>query len=343
MPYGDPARVLGTIAVVVQHVCDVAFFDMKKTPETEWWIVNFLDASCRWAVPVYIMLSGALLLDPARREPAGVFYKKRLARLGIPIVFWSVVYSLLAVYYTGWSTPEQAWRDLALGKPYIHLHFVFRIAGLYAFTPMLRVFLAHASHKMVVQVVAILLGFSVANTFTEAFVGSELTAFVRFFPFLGFYLLGYLLREHRVSRRAAVACLLLFLACVAFLAGGTGFLIRAFGFRPFPSPAMLLYDFTSPVRIVMGVCAWLILVRIFDERWLDSRLGRVTRKHIAPATLGIYLIHLVFREVLHVNGIAATSFPLWIGIPVVSLAVYAASVASTLAIMRLPLVRKIVA
>src|SRR5690242_14254521 len=88
MPYGDAARVLGTIAVVVGHVCDLAVFN-PETKTADWWFCNLADAASRWAVPVYIMLSGSLLLDPARTEAPKDFYKKRLARLGIPILFWS--------------------------------------------------------------------------------------------------------------------------------------------------------------------------------------------------------------------------------------------------------------
>src|SRR5690242_6425687 len=99
MPYGDAARVLGTIAVVVGHCCDMVVFS-PQAPLTEWWVCNLVDAASRWAVPVYVMLSGALLLDPHRSEAPSEFYSKRLARLGLPIVFWSAFYMWLSVYYT---------------------------------------------------------------------------------------------------------------------------------------------------------------------------------------------------------------------------------------------------
>ena len=79
--YGDHLRILGTVAVVVGHVADMTLYQAKPLSAT-WWTCNWWDAACRWAVPVYIMLSGSLLLDPARGEPPGVFYRKRLARLG---------------------------------------------------------------------------------------------------------------------------------------------------------------------------------------------------------------------------------------------------------------------
>jgi surface polysaccharide O-acyltransferase-like enzyme len=341
MPYGDAARVFGTIAVVIGHVCDMKVFQ-SVTPANDWWACLFVDSMTRWAVPVYIMLSGALLLDPARAESASDFYSKRLARLGVPIVIWSAFYMWFGVYIN-WVTPADAWNNLLMGKPYAHLHFVFRILGLYCFTPMLRVFLAHASRQMVMQTAVILLVLSAANSVAESFLKTELNVFLRFVPFLGYYLLGYLLRDVRLSRKALIGCWLLVGACVLALTGGTGLLLQRFGFQNQPSPGWLLYDFLSPVRVAFAVAVWLIFVNTFREGWLQSRPGRFVAKWIAPATLGIYLVHPLFREILYIrtNGFNDFWISPWIGIPMAFVVVYAASVAFTLLVMQIPFVRRI--
>src|SRR5947209_17248353 len=87
MHYGDAIRILGTVAVVVGHVSDLRLFS-DKVLDRDWWVCNVWDCLTRWAVPCYIMLSGALLLDPARGETPRDFYRKRLARIGVPLVFW---------------------------------------------------------------------------------------------------------------------------------------------------------------------------------------------------------------------------------------------------------------
>lgn len=354
MPYGDAARVLGTVAVVLGHVCDMSLFRWDQS-EADWWFACLIDASCRWAVPVYIMLSGSLLLDPARAEAPTVFYSKRLARLGIPIVFWTAFFMLFSVYWTGWTTPEEAWRNLALGKPYSHLHFIFRVAGLYVFTPMLRVWLGYASRSTVALTVALLLGLSAFNSIAEGFMEGELTMFLRFFPFLGYYLLGYLLRDHRISKRTMLAAAALFAASVLILAAGTALLLRldapvnlanpqAPYLKGFPSIGFLLFDFLNPVRIVMAICAWVLLIHIFDEGWLNAPWGRFTSRWLAPATLGLYLVHPFFRDLLYcepLNGFTR-DLPLYLRIPAVTAVVYAASLLFTLIVMRTPLVKKIV-
>jgi surface polysaccharide O-acyltransferase-like enzyme len=352
MHYGDMIRILGTIAVVIGHVCDMG---MAKDPlSTNWWVCNVWDAATRWAVPAYIMLSGALLLDPARGEGPNKFYHKRLMRIGVPLGFWSIFFMWFSVYYTGWVTPQQMWINLLKGQPYMHMHFIFRIAGLYAFTPMFRIFLRHVNRPMLVATVVMLLCLSSADSVANGITGTELSAFARFAPFVGYYLAGYLMRESLVSGRTLAWCWIGLIGTIVILAVGTGALVHQFGMKWYPSPGMLLYDFLSPVRVVMAICAWLILVKLFHKPFPRSKRGQAVIRFWANTTLGLYLIHPMFREMLYLgrfglpghawtlpHGIDATWPNVWIGVPLVAAMVYIPALISTIILMRIPYVRRI--
>src|SRR5580658_8953741 len=240
MHYGDGIRILGTIAVVFGHVCDVG---LDSDPlSRNWWVCQSIDAAMRWAVPVYIMLSGALLLDPARAESSTHFYRKRMSRIGVPLVFWSAFFMLFSVKYTGWATAKQAWINLAIGEPYVHMHFIFRIAGLYAFTPMIRVFLRHSTRRMQVGTVVLLLALSSADSIANSFTITNLSAFARFAPYLGYYLCGDLLRHSFLSRRGLALACLGWVGSALVMIFGTGLLVHLYGMQWNPSPGLLLYD-----------------------------------------------------------------------------------------------------
>ena len=58
-----------------------------------WWASNVYDSISRTAVPLFVMLTGALLLQPNKAdEPLRVFFKKRWNRIGIPVLFWGAVF-----------------------------------------------------------------------------------------------------------------------------------------------------------------------------------------------------------------------------------------------------------
>lgn len=364
MLYGDAVRVLGTIAVVFGHVADLQL-DKQPPASMEWWTCNIVNSLARWAVPVYIMLSGALLLDPARTEPASTFYRKRLARLGVPIVFWSAVFMLFSVYYLGeswhynWPT---VWKNLALGQPYPHLHFVFRIAVLYAFTPMFRVFVKHAPRPMLVSTVCILFGVWSIDSVINAYTETSLSALARFAPFVSYYLAGYLLREAYAKREHIKWHVLNFAVCVSLLAGVTGWLCMTRGFKWYPSIPLFLYDFLSPVRIPMALSAWVLLITAFRNRRPETSKSAKLFAVLAPTTLGLYLIHPLFRELLifpwkwrdwlasqpymgflwKFDGIDLLKPNIIVGVLVATVAVYLLSLGSVMLLMRIPFARRVV-
>jgi surface polysaccharide O-acyltransferase-like enzyme len=426
MHYGDMIRIFGTIVVVIGHVSDMMLYQAHEPgslngPGTfNWHVLNGWDAFTRWAVPIYIMLSGSLLLDPNRVESPSKFYHKRLMRIGVPLVFWSFFFMWVDVYYTGWRAthnltgqvvyetyrdngwvflwanhtrwewfkylvfyrPQEAWINLLKGEPYMHMHFIFRIAGLYAFTPVLRVCMKHIPRPMLIATVITMLAMASADSVANNITQTTLSAFARFVPFLGYYLLGYLLRNAVVSWKLFLGCLLGFFASIAALVYGTDWLVQHYvigaGLKAIdgpPSMSMLLYDFLSPVRVVMAVFAWIVLVNVFRNPLPIGNWGRSVIRFWANTTLGLYLIHPLFREIwymqapkwlhpylerllalhgstwLHkiqivmnqwmLHGLNATWPTVWKGVPLVAVLVYVPSLIATIVIMRIPYVRRI--
>ena len=146
--WGDYIRVFGTLAVISQHIAHgTTLFGASDVSSVTWWGAMTVEASCRWAVPVFVMLSGALLLDPVRDEAPSDFYRKRFWRIGIPLLFWSLFYTLPRAAANGFDAPVMAdiGTKLAHGRPAYHMYFLFVIAGLYLFTPYLRIIVRSVS------------------------------------------------------------------------------------------------------------------------------------------------------------------------------------------------------
>ena len=57
-----------------------------------WWTVTVYDTISQPGVPLFVMISGALLLRPSKSESMKVFFKKRLNRMVLPFLFWSTIY-----------------------------------------------------------------------------------------------------------------------------------------------------------------------------------------------------------------------------------------------------------
>jgi len=92
----DNSRIVAIYAVVFLHVSAAVVLGNEVGTEY-WWIGNIYDSAMRWCVPTFVMISGALLLDPDKQEDLKTFYAKRLSRILIPILFWSAFFSIFGL------------------------------------------------------------------------------------------------------------------------------------------------------------------------------------------------------------------------------------------------------
>src|ERR1700743_565095 len=143
----DSLRAIAVIAVIGVHVVAPALSaktNLQNTSTTGWWIANVYDSLFRFCVPIFVMITGALLLPQDIGLKA--FLKKRLNRILLPFIFWSLIYmafnmalkirdegySNAIVYFGSWVSTQ------IIQGPSIHLWYVYMIIGLYLFIPILQ-------------------------------------------------------------------------------------------------------------------------------------------------------------------------------------------------------------
>jgi surface polysaccharide O-acyltransferase-like enzyme len=276
----DSARVLAIVAVVLIHV-------LAPTVEGRgvdvgsgaWWLANTLNSASRWCVPVFLMISGALALNPERVSRPRDFYRRRWQRIGVPLVFWTGFYLLFRRFVLDSGlTPDQAASAVAAGAPFLQLYFLYVLAGLALITPFLKVITRHATWRMQLGFAVVLLGLGMLDQVASYLGGvGEPNAATRFLPFAGYYVLGWVLRDVLPTGRWLAWTALAWLASVAAVAvlavvGGFG-VVGRYG-----------YGFLSPPVVAMSVAAYLLL-----HRWL--RHGGQWLQPVAPIAFGVFLVH----------------------------------------------------
>lgn len=276
----DSARALAALAVVLIHVLAPTVGGRGlDVGSPGWWLADALNSASRWCVPLFVMIAGALALDPARTELPRAFYRKRWHRIGVPLVFWTLFYlGFRAVVLGEPVTLAEAVHDVARGAPFLQLYFLYILAGLVALTPFLKVITRHATWRMQLGMAVVMLVMGVLDQIGTAILGAgEPNAVTRFLPYIGYYVLGWVLRDVLVARSTALALGAGFAVSVVAtaLAGRTG---------DFGTFARYAYDFLSPSVVVMAVCAYLLLHRLLDSG------GEVLRR-AAPLSFGVFLVH----------------------------------------------------
>lgn len=135
----DFTRVLAMLAVIMIHVTSgFVYADSRFTL----WGVNpafFLNQLSRFAVPLFLLLSGLSLELGKQDVSPGAFYKRRLWKIGIPYLIWSLLY-----FFYNWYTGQSIWTlnnvisALLKGSAASHLYFIVALFQLYALYPLLQ-------------------------------------------------------------------------------------------------------------------------------------------------------------------------------------------------------------
>lgn len=343
----DIIRNAAMLAVLVVHAfAPVVVTTYADLGSATWWTANTVDSLMRWCVPVFIMISGALLLKP-RDEGLRTFYTRRFARIGIPLAVWSAIY-LSWEYFRGKSTWSDAVSDILSGEPALHLYFLFVLAGLYVLTPFLRLITRHAPTRMLWWFALLMSSLGIADQFVVAFddAGGP-NAVTRFLPYLGYYLIGYLLRDVALNRRQMWLAGAAIAGSVAATAAGVYALADFTG--GWGSEAEYILDYLSPTVFVMSVAAFLLLGAL-GRRWAvftdpdrDTEPARRRLKFVSDISFGVFLVHVIVLTTLR----GFTGIP---GNPLGMLAMCTAHVAVVLVVSaaivmllrRIPVLRAIV-
>ena len=350
--YADALRVVAAFLVVAAHIAlGLLYYSSPERPLSwfGWHFAVAINSCARWIVAGFVMVSGAFLLNPARDEPLALFYRKSLARVGIPLLFWSAFYTAwpylvpLATYNNASLRHLKGITGLALGIPYYHLYFLFLIAGLYLFTPMLRTFVRHSSRPTINLTITVILALAALNTLIDTWTGTLPNAVSRFVPFIAFFLAGHQLKDTVLSPKSLVAAWAVLCSCVVATVAATHYLVltRNLGWGP---QSEYFTDFFSPFVIATSFCVYLIFRSTFPDRTPSTPIARSITRSLAPAALGIYLVHPLFLDLLSplTLGGGKNHWPTALKITIAAIVIFTLSYVLTAILMRIPFLRRTV-
>lgn len=338
--YINILRILALFAVINVHVS--TWMAYNTTPLTfDWWVGNWIHAMTLWSIPVFVMVSGALLLDDSRNETPIRFYKKRTQRIVVPLVFWTFFY-LVVRKVVGHEelTAGYVIKLILIAEPYYHLWFLYMITGLYLVTPLLRTYIKHSSSKerisLIVMILILASSYSLINSLV---LGNERSIFTIFVPYIGYYLCGYQLRfidPRKISPKYLAAVLIL---CVIYTAMLTDVFVKTLGQ---PNGRFLYNSFSPPVIVMSIVVFWAAYLISCHAKPLEG-FAKVAAERLASATLGIYVLHPVFLEYIRDRlGKHATDGNFLLGLAVVPVITFIGCYLITSLIMRIPVLRRVV-
>ncbi len=131
--YFDILRIFAVSAVIFIHVAAQKWYSVK-VGSFEWIVFDVYDSVMRWAVPSFVMISGALFLS--RDRGIKYIFKNHFLRMITAFCFWSAVYIGTDIWLGGKYTHDNGITQFIKG--HYHLWYIFVIAGIYLLVPLLK-------------------------------------------------------------------------------------------------------------------------------------------------------------------------------------------------------------
>lgn len=294
--YFEWCRALGAIAVVLLHtLIEMQLHAFGSASGVELPLGRALSYAfistgfTRWAVPVFFMVTGALLLPPQkhmRRWYVWHYAKRMVFVLATFGLLFALVELAVDGVPLGWGLLGQAVLNVLTAKTWDHLWYLYALLGIYVLLPALRALVRHATRKVLrFCIVTLVVVTMLWPDGTAVATGEMPTAGVlvtQYLPAVTYVLTGYYL--HQYGRWGVSSVLDGIVAWLVAVVGSVWFTLcgldgGAFGL-PF-SPFVWLYS-----------CSLFLGVR----HRLD---GHPLAEHpalfaIAKYSFGIYVFHVVF-------------------------------------------------
>lgn len=147
----DTGRTVAILAVMLIHVC-APLVTGNKPGDPQFFYGNLFDSLARIAVPLFVMISGALMLDEDAALPLKKLFLKKIPQLLLPLIVWSAVYALHYKILPPLSAGKPIdWEDVrnAFFMGHYHLWYLYMQIGLYFILPFLRTFVKKENKNLV--------------------------------------------------------------------------------------------------------------------------------------------------------------------------------------------------
>ncbi len=319
-------RVIATVFVVLIHA-STGFLYRIDTTAFDWNYANWINAATRCAVPLFVVISGALLLQ--KEENTWNFYKKRLPKLIYPFLFWTIIYLIYYFYrYTNFATLSfeticTIAQDKILHGANAHLWYLYMIIGLYLTIPFLRKIIANCTTKEIELFLLFwFLSMFIANKgFYTVMPKFDLTFFS---GYIGYLVLGYYLTIKQFNWNRS-APLVGYLLVTIITATGT-YMLNQKGNQL----NTILYNYVFPTTALAATSIFLLVKQHTEQTSIIPKWVLIIDRY----SFGIYLCHIIPLNFLHPllsrymgNG--------WV-IPLATLSTVIASIFITFVIRKIP-------
>lgn len=330
IPYLDLLRFIAISSVLFLHILSgVTDTIPEQMTTTQLGIYHSLKSFCTIGVPLFLMISGTLFLNPPKELTLKSLFTKYLRKIVLALILFGTFFAVMElIIVTGTFSVSFIWQgflNTLCGNSWAHMWYLFALIGLYLFLPLLKCFTAHVSKQTYFYLLSLLFFIGSLLPTLESTLQINfgfmmpVTGVCLFYYMCGYYIHTYVQKKDSYQKIAVgislVFTLFLIYSCVAL--------------------SDYHFSYESPVIVGLSVCIYYLASCCKREWSICSRMR--------DYYFGMYLVHTVFLNLaykwFHVTPLLLGGYLL---LPVFFLGTFILSLVTAWIMKKIPILGKYV-
>lgn len=288
-------NVLACIGVVILHT-----FETGYTSDANFVFEVLIRAIAYCAVPVFFMITGATLIDYRERYDTKTFFKKRLLKVIIPLIIWSIIYFIINFFKGKFSINDLSFKFVFeyffLVKTNPIFWFFVVIIGIYLAIPVISLIPQESRRKAFLYIIIITFVF---NQFLPDFLyhlnlnyNYDLKFPLTYSGWISFIFIGYYIDKYEIVKKHRV---------IIYVLGIIGFLTMVvptifISYHKNESCSWFDEYYDAPC-VLYSASVFLFFKSKINNNQIVTKIMPFFN-FVAPTTLGIYVLHIAIRDFL---------------------------------------------
>lgn len=288
-------NVLACIGVVILHT-----FETGYTSDANFVFEVLIRAIAYCAVPVFFMITGATLIDYRERYDTKTFFKKKLLKVIIPLIIWSIIYFIINFFKGKFSINDLSFKFVFeyffLVKTNPIFWFFVVIIGIYLAIPVISLIPQETRRKAFLYIIIITFVF---NQFLPDLLyhlnlnyNYDLKFPLTYSGWISFIFIGYYIDKYEIVKKHRV---------IIYVLGIIGFLTMVvptifISYHKNESCSWFDEYYDAPC-VLYSASVFLFFKSKINNNQIVTKIMPFFN-FVAPTTLGIYVLHIAIRDFL---------------------------------------------
>ena len=288
-------NVLACIGVVILHT-----FETGYTSDANFVFEVLIRAIAYCSVPVFFMITGATLIDYRERYDTKTFFKKRLLKVIIPLIIWSIIYFIINFFKGKFSINDLSFKFVFeyffLVKTNPIFWFFVVIIGIYLAIPVISLIPQESRRKAFLYIIIITFVF---NQFLPDLLyhlnlnyNYDLKFPLTYSGWISFIFIGYYIDKYEIVKKHRV---------IIYVLGIIGFLTMVvptifISYHKNESCSWFDEYYDAPC-VLYSASVFLFFKSKINNNQIVTKIMPFFN-FVAPTTLGIYVLHIAIRDFL---------------------------------------------